>query len=61
MVININKIFSGYHLCQLFKNNWQFRDHHSSDDGDRDGPWNLSDFLINWRGWWPKKILLTLS
>jgi hypothetical protein len=33
---NIIKIFSGYQLYQL-----DTRSHHSPDDGDRDGAWNV--------------------
>jgi hypothetical protein len=25
--------------------------HHSPDDGDGAGPWNVGDFLTNWHGW----------
>jgi hypothetical protein len=46
----MKKIFLGYQLCQLVKNNQCFKDHlsphhqgyHGADDGD--GPWNVSNF-----------------
>jgi hypothetical protein len=47
------KIFSGYQLYQLIKNDRGFKDHLSPmvisdpDDGDRDGPCIVGNFLTN--------------
>jgi hypothetical protein len=50
MATNINKVFSGYQLCDFGKNRQHFRDHlyphHQCSDSPDDGSRDVSETLV---------------